>query len=192
MGRAKGTPNDGLGNLDRRGASGYAGERETGRVLPEVQGEREASTGEAGPPAFPALDDLKAVNRAIHDDAGQPERYALDQPSPLEGSIERARQAYEPSPEGVIHAAALLAHGIAQAQSFRDGNRRTAYIVTKAFLDENGLGFLGPTGRPDHMLVRYLNQVVDNVHRGRPVPGPDAFEKLFLRRLRSRRRRTKP
>lgn len=186
MGRAKGTPQDGMGDLDKRGTGRYADEREAGRVLPEVQGKREASTGEAEPPGFPTLDDLKAVNRAIHDDAGQPERYALDQPSPLQSSIDRAREAYEPSPEGIIGTAALLAHGIAQAQSFRDGNRRTAYLATKAFLDENGLGYLGPTGRPDHMLVRYLNQVVDNPHKSRPAPGPDAFEKLFLRRLRLR------
>lgn len=187
MRRAKPTPRHDQ-SLDRRGAGGYADSDETGRVLPEVQGRGEAGAGEAGPPGFPTLDDLKAANRAIHDDAGQPERYALDQPSPLQGSLERARQAYEPSPEGAIRTAALLAHGIAQAQSFRDGNRRTAYIATKAFLEENGLGFLGPTGRPDHMLARHLNQVVDNPQHGRPAPGPDAFEKLFLRRLRSRSR----
>ena len=173
-------------DLDRGEAGGYAHVHEAGRVFREVQGDREAGAGEAGPPGFPTLDDLKALNRAIHDDAGQPERYALDQPSPLTSALERARGAYDASPEGVIRVAAILAHGIAQAQGFRDGNRRTAYITTKAFLDENQLGFLGPTGRPDHMLVRYLNQVVDNPHKGRPAPGPEAFERLLLRRLRSR------
>lgn len=126
--------------LDRRGAGRYADEHEAGRVLPEVQGEREPRFGEAGPPGLPLLDDLKAVNRAIHDDAGQPERYALDQLSPLKSVIDRAAQAYESSPEGIVRTAALLAHGIAEAQSFRDGNRLTAYIATKAFLDQNDLG----------------------------------------------------
>lgn len=188
MGRADGPHKDPPTHLDKREVSGYAVEHESCRVLPAVQGKREAGTGEARPPGFPTLDDLRSVNRAIHVDAGQPERYALDQPSPLESSLERARQAYEQSPAGAIRTAARLAHGIAQAQSFRDGNRRTAYIATKAFLDENGLGFLGPTGRPDHMLVRYLNQVVDNPQKGRPAPSHDTFERLFLRRLRSRRR----
>jgi hypothetical protein len=116
----------------------YGSGHDGGRIFPQVQGDRASGTGGAWPPGFPTLDDLKEVNRAIHDDAEQPERYALDQPSPLQSSLERARQAYEPTAEGVIRVAVLLVHGIAHAQSFRDGNRRTAYIATKAFLDKNG------------------------------------------------------
>jgi len=161
----------------------YSDERDRGRVLPQVPGRRAAGAGEAGPPGFPTLDDLKALNHAIHDDARQPERYALDQPSPVQSSLERALQAYEPSPEGIIRTAALLVHGIAQAQGFRDGNRRTAYIATKSFLEESGLGFVGRASKPDHMLVRYLNQVVES-QGTRPAPDPQTFERFFLRRLR--------
>jgi prophage maintenance system killer protein len=169
--------------LTKRSGRRYSDEDDRGRVLPQVPRRRAAGAGEAGPPGFPTLDELKAVNRAIHDDAGQPERYALDQPSPLQSSLDRALQAYEPSPEGIIRTAALLVHGIAQAQGFRDGNRRTAYIATKSFLEENGLGFVGRAGKPDHMLVRYLNQLVDSQGTG-PAPDPRTFERLFLRRLR--------
>lgn len=165
----------------------YREPRDRSGVLPEVQGDGASGAGEAGPPGFPTLDDLKAVNRAIHDDAGQPERYALDQPSPLQSALDRALQAYdEPSSERLVRVAALLAHGIAQAQGFRDGNRRTAYLAAKAFLDESGLGFLVSTGKPDHMLVRYLNQVVDNRHAGLRAADASTFERLLRRRLRSR------
>lgn len=89
MGRAKGTQADGPGNFDSGRSGRYAEEHEANRVLSEVQGQREARAGEAGPPGFPSLADLKAVNRAIHDDAGQSERYALDQPSPLRSGLKR-------------------------------------------------------------------------------------------------------
>lgn len=157
-------------------------------VLREVQGDGASSSGEPGPSGFPTLGDLKAVNRAVYDDAGQPDRYALDQPSPLQSALEQERQSFEPSPEGLIHVAALLGHGIAQAQGFRDDNRRTAYLATKAFLDENDPGFLVSTGKPDHMLVRFLNQVVDNPQAGRPAANAETFERLLRRRLRARRR----
>ena len=117
------------------GDNRYREPHDRSRVLPEVQGERASSAGEAGPPGFPTLNDLKAVNRAVHDDAGQPERYALDQPSPLQSALDRARREFEPSPEALIRVAALLAHGIAQAQGFRDDNRRTAYLATKPTFD---------------------------------------------------------
>lgn len=41
-----------------------------------------------------------AVNRAIHDDAGQPERYALDQPSPLKSSLVGTRMTFPLEPSG--------------------------------------------------------------------------------------------
>ncbi len=90
-----------------------------------------------------------------------------------------------------MQVAAQLAHGIAQAQAFRDGNRRTAYFVTQAFLSNNGYGYISPAGAPgkdtsDHTLARYLNQVVENQATMKPAPGPEKFAALFLRRLKSR------
>ena len=85
-----------------------------------------------------------------------------------------------------MRAAALLAHGIAQAQSFRDGNRRTAFLSTQAFLERHGFAHVSPG--EDDMLTRYLNQVVERQGRFglRRPPGPDKFEELFLRRLAKR------
>jgi prophage maintenance system killer protein len=157
------------------------------RILQQEQGQSSAGPEDARPPGFPSIEELKELNRKIHDDAGSPERFKLDQPSPLESSLDRARAAYLDTPDGVIQTAALLAHGIAQAQSFVDGNRRTAYFATLSFLQANGYGHLSPAG-DDHSLARYLNQVVED-QAGDP-PGPERFAKLFLRRLARKRKET--
>jgi prophage maintenance system killer protein len=142
-----------------------------------------ASAKDARPPGFPSLVELKALNQRIHDDAGTPERYKLDQPSALKSCLEEAEAEYADTPEGVIRVAARLAHGIAQAQAFVDGNRRTAYFATQNFLVVSGYGQLTET-RSDHHLARYLNQVVE------PANGKFAkrekFLDLFKRRLEGR------
>jgi prophage maintenance system killer protein len=155
------------------------------RILQQEQGQSSAGPEDARPPGFPSVEELKELNQRIHDDAGFPEFFKLDQPSPLESCLARARAAYANTSEGVIQTAALLAHGIAQAQAFRDGNRRTAYFATQAFLQANGYGYLSPKTADDHTLARYLNQVVEG-QAGSP-PGPEKFAALFLRRLRRRK-----
>jgi prophage maintenance system killer protein len=141
----------GKGDLSRRksasrdpgdGYSSFHGN--SSGILQQKQGQSSAGPEDARPPGFPSLKELEALNRKIHDDAGSPERFKLDQPSPLESSLEQARLAYVDTPDGVIQSAALLAHGIAQAQAFVDGNRRTAYFATLSFLQANGYGHLSP------------------------------------------------
>lgn len=151
------------------------------RILQQKQGQSSAGPENAGPPGFPSIEELEELNRKIHDDAGSPERFKLDQPSPLESSLARAHAAYVDTPDGVIQTAALLAHGIAKAQAFVDGNRRTAYFATLSFLQANGYGHLSPKAGDDHSLARYLNQVVEN--QADNPPGPERFESLFRRRL---------
>lgn len=158
------------------------------RILQQEQGQSSASPEDAWPPGFPSIEELKELNRKIHDDAGSPERFKLDQPSPLESSLERARAAYVDTADGVIETAALLAHGIAQAQAFVDGNRRTAYFATLSFLQVNGYGHLSPAAGDDHLLARYLNQVVED-QAGNP-PDPDKFARLFSRRQARKRKET--
>lgn len=153
-------------------------------VLQQQQGESSAGPEDARPPGFPSVDELKELNRKIHDDAGTPERSKLDQPSPLKTCLERARGAYVDTPDGVIQTAALLAHGIAHAQAFVDGNRRTAYFATLSFLQANRFRGLSPMDGDDHLLARYLNQVVES--RGGTPPDPEKFASLFRRRLRRR------
>lgn len=179
-------------NEDKNGGEGsprrYASPHgDAGRVLHESQGQSSSSAEDARPSGIPSLEELKELNRRIHNDAGTPERYKLDQPSPLRSCLDQARIAYSPSPDGVIWTAAVLAHGIAQAQSFRDGNRRTAYFATQSFLSGNGYGYLSSEGTSDHTLARYLNQVVEHQAKGEPTLGPEQFAALFSRRLHGRR-----
>src|ERR1700761_8391843 len=147
------------------------------RLLHQDQSQSAAGPEDARPSGFPSVEDLKALNQRIHDDAGSPELFKLDQPSALESCLTRARAAYSHSPDGVIGCAAIMAHGIARAQAFMDGNRRTAFTATRYFLVANGYGHLTSETASDHILARYLNQVVESPS-GSP-PGPDKFEKLF-------------
>jgi len=163
----------------KRGYSSSHGN--SSRILQQEQGQSSAGPEDARPPGFPSVEELKELNRKIHDDAGSPERFKLDQPSPLESSLERARAAYADTPDGVIQTAALLAYGIAQAQAFVDGNRRTAYFATLSFLQANGYEHLSPKAGDDHILARYLNQVVED--QSGNGPDPDKFARLFSRRL---------
>jgi prophage maintenance system killer protein len=167
-----------------------SGHGDVGRVLPSGQEPSSASAADTGASGIPSVAELKDLNRLIHDDAGQRERYKLDQPSPLESCLARAAAAYAPAPEKVVRVAAILAHGIASAQAFRDGNRRTAYFATQVFLARNGLAHISTDAKDDDTLARYLNQVVENQSRMKQAPGPERFEQLFLRRLRGRKPRS--
>ncbi len=145
-----------------------------------------AGAEDARPPGFPSIEELKELNPEIHEDAGSPEHFKLDQRSPLDSCLAEAQAAYAATPDGVIQTAALLAHGIARVQAFRDGNRRTAYVATRTFLYGAGYGHLTSADRvSDHTLARYLNQVVEP-GKGDP-PGPKKFATLFRRRLGNRK-----
>jgi prophage maintenance system killer protein len=187
MGRGAGR--DDSSDRERSGPTttgGYSSSHgDPSRILQQQQGQSPEGLEDARPPGFPSVEELKELNQEIHDDAGTPECFKLDQPSPLESCLARARAAYTDSPDGVIQTAAILAHGIAQAQSFVDGNRRTAYFATLAFLRANGFGDLSPLDGDDHILARYLNQVVEA--QAGSSPGPEKFTQLFARRLRRRR-----
>jgi prophage maintenance system killer protein len=163
---------------------GYSPRHVPRGILQAEPGSPSEGPKDDGPSGFPSIEDLKHLNREIHDDAGTPERFKLDQPAPLGDCLSEARAAYSDCAEGVIGTAALLAHGIARAQAFFDGNRRTAYFVALAFLNDNGYGHLS-TKEDDQMLARYLNQVVEPATGHKP-PGPQKFEELFIRRLRKR------
>jgi prophage maintenance system killer protein len=159
---------------------------DSSRALHANQGRSAASPRDAGARGFPTLEQIKELNQKIHEDDDVPEFFKLDQPSPLESCLDRARAVYADTPEAIIKTAALLAQGIAQAQAFRDGNRRTAYAITRWFLDANGLAYLTSSDNvSDHSLARYLNQVVEGPEGQRP--GPEKFEALFLRRYRERK-----
>jgi len=168
--------------------TGYRQEgHDPGGVLPTRPAQEPQGDGAARPPGVPAVGELAELNRAIHDDAGQPERYALDQRAPLLDVLKDAEASYPSTrdPAALAEIAGHLAYGIASAQSFRDGNRRTAFFAVYAFLRENDLAYL--MAPDDRMVVRYLNQLVEDQGRGRPQRvTPERFADLFTRRLRAR------
>lgn len=153
--------------------------------LRQDQGPPGEGAGRPGAPGFPTIEVLKALNERIDEDAGTPERFKLDQPSPLRSCLELAEAAYSPDggPQDVIKLAALLAHGIAQAQGFRDGNRRCAYAITQTFLEANDLGYISSLDKDDDMLARRLNQIVEAQTRLTTPLTYEDIEAIFLRRL---------
>lgn len=183
MGRGEGNPEEKGSDQARKDYNAEHGSAR--KAHREALGGTAPGDGAAGPPGFPSIESLKAANQWIHDKAGQPGLFKLDQPSPLESALERARASFEPTDEGRARTAALLAYGIARAQAFRDGNRRTAYFAAHYFLTVNGLERLIRSN--ERMLTRHLNALVENQSRGKPAPGPETFIDLFTRRLRSDR-----
>jgi hypothetical protein len=76
----------------------------------------------------------------------------------LDHALDQAREttAQLPGRDGLVAAAAQLAHGIAEAQAFDDGNHRTAHLACQTFLHNNGLGYLSPLGFDDDELAEHL------------------------------------
>lgn len=61
----------------------------------------------------------------------------------LESAVVRPQMAAHYEDADLVRQAALLAVGIAQAQAFLDGNKRTAFAACDVFLRMNGLVFRG-------------------------------------------------
>lgn len=87
-------------------------------------------------PYFFGLEDAIEANRQILELAGQANHNLL-RPDVLEGAL-RA-QNYWYYEQSLIKAAVAMAHGIAQAQAFEDGNKRTAYWALWSWLNDHSL-----------------------------------------------------
>lgn len=61
----------------------------------------------------------------------------------LESALTRPQMAAYYEGADLVRQCALLAVGIAQAQAFLDGNKRTALAAADVFLELNGLSFTG-------------------------------------------------
>jgi len=129
--------------------------------LPPVvaQGDEATSVEE---PWFPDLEDATAANQEALAEHGQV-NHALLRPEVLEGALGRAAN-YHYYEGNMPKAAAALAHGIGQAQAFEDGNKRTAYHVTRAFLNENGLGHMSPYDHDDDEFAQHLVGYGEKTH----------------------------
>jgi prophage maintenance system killer protein len=164
------------------------------QILPGSRGSGSALHGAAGGPYFPSADDVVEVNRLIHARSGQPESFGIEDAGHLSRVLEHARLALvsaPPEPSEVLVAAGRLAYGLAShgpqfIQAFRDGNRRTAFWITRQFLDAHALGYLSAGDREDEMFSRYLNGVVEGAHMGKYLFTEARFIDLFTRRYQNR------
>lgn len=122
-------------------------------ALPQklAQGDEEAPLSE---PWFPDVEDAVAANQQGLAEHGQ-SNSALLRPEVLEGALGRA-QNYWYYEQNLPKAAAALAHGVGAAQAFEDGNKRTAYHLSRIFLDQNGLGHVSPLDQDDEELADHL------------------------------------
>lgn len=90
-------------------------------------------------------------------------RQTGDQPAPLrdagllESALDRPRMAAYYSGADLVRQAAILGVALSQAQSFLDGNKRTAYTAVVAFLRLNGARFIG---EPLEM-AQWLERIVE-------------------------------
>lgn len=97
----------------------------------------------------------------------------------LESAAMRAQTAAYYEDTDLIRQAAILAVGIAQAQAFVDGNKRTALIVMDTFLEENGSLFIGD----DLMVMEHLVRIAEEINDREGTT--DAFEAWLRKNVRS-------
>ena len=88
--------------------------------------------------SYLALADVVALHAALLQRMGQaiaPLRNA----GGLESALNRPRMAAQYEEADLIHQAALLGAGVAEAQAFIDGNKRVGLLAVDAFLRLNGV-----------------------------------------------------
>lgn len=89
-------------------------------------------------PVYLTLEDALELYAAIIDGSPTQARDQLRSRAGLKGALERpASHAHYESADLALQAA-VLAHGIAEGQSFVDGNKRLALVAMLTFLDVNG------------------------------------------------------
>ncbi len=98
------------------------------------------------------LEDIVRIHAHIFavDDATA--RRRLRDPGALASALGRPLQYAVYQGADIATQAAILAHGIAQSQSFIDGNKRTALIAMTTFLGLNGWDL----GLADHELAAHM------------------------------------
>ena len=88
----------------------------------------------------------------------------------LESAVMRPRMAAHYEDADLVRQCALLTVGIAQAQAFLDGNKRTAFAAGDVFLRLNGFEFSGDPLE----LARQLEEVAERT--GSLADATDRFE----------------
>lgn len=108
------------------------------------------------------LDDVIRIHGRIFGFDPIVARDQLRDPAALESALARPRNHAAYQGADVAAQAAVLAHGLAQSQSFLDGNKRTALISMTTFLALNGWD----VGLPDSRLAALILEFAHGI-------GPD-------------------
>jgi death on curing protein len=87
-------------------------------------------------PRWLSVETVTEINRALVAITG--EQHFLRDPGLLESALARPQHAFAYGEEDIVVLAVRLMAGIAQAHTFEQGNKRTAYIAMVQFLIENG------------------------------------------------------
>ena len=127
----------------------------------------------------PALAEVIAIHETVLrrlDEAPRP----LRDEGLLESALMRPQMAAHYEGADIVRQAALLGTGIAQAQAFLDGNKRTAFQTLDAFLWVNGWEYVGvPLA-----LARQFEQLAERSND--PDEAIDAFEAWLRQHVQSR------
>jgi death on curing protein len=107
-------------------------------------------------PRYLTVADVVALHDAVMRRTGYVPALLRDE-GLLDSALQRPRMAAHYGDADLIAQAALLAVGVAQAQAFLDGNKRTAYAALDVFLRLNNVYY---TGDPIH-LARQLESVAE-------------------------------
>lgn len=109
--------------------------------------------------------DITKANETILEKEGYPDTFALRDKSLLKGEIDKANFLLAKENltiQDVLKAAGSLLYGIASVQAFRDGNRRTALLVSYNLLQQFGLeSVMDIENGDDYQIMRMLNDLVD-------------------------------
>jgi death on curing protein len=74
--------------------------------------------------------------------------------SGLESALARPQQKYNYGETNVARLAASLMYGLVQGHAYSDGNKRTSFICTNTFLNDNGYTLRAPAKEIFDTLIR--------------------------------------
>jgi death on curing protein len=79
----------------------------------------------------------------------------------LESALARPQQHWHYTNPTVFQLAGVYADGIAKNHAFVDGNKRTAFVASVLFLEENGFHFRADPADAEYMFLRVAEGAVD-------------------------------
>jgi death on curing protein len=106
-------------------------------------------------PIWLPLDEIIEINRDIVGRAGEP--FHILELGVLEGAWAKPINRWAYGEEDIVVLAATLFLGIAQNQTFLQGNKRTAFTAAGIFLQSNGYDL---TCKPDQATGKFLRRAI--------------------------------